>query len=1061
MDLFNLIRAPNPTKVKIGTRPRAAHEVPLLTVTVSRVIEMEDTVAATDSSGIPSTIERLPLDFANENPSQQSTRGDGTEDQDQETVAPEVPSPENVTTTGVAPETGLVEEIFAMGPRETPADVSDPEPLSFANPQSIPKQDVVQSSKGADVAEDPESENTSFTFMVGSPESIYQPEWGKSVAQVARRDQRIQARENEIKNIEALLEAETDMKKAAEAKNAELVKELENLRAQFTDLQVSNDRLSQQVSTLQAQVTVEEKIKAAFEEFIKYEDDQVEKCCAKMDARLDALSIDFDEELYPHMLTAIAGRRWVIGHGLCLTVMRCGESTELRQVFPDVVSAGIAKGMSEGLKYGVEHGKANLDLEVIEAYDPDADTKYVAAIHALRDLKYPVVDQLESLKDAPIDVIMASLHLESDFGEDAPQWIRELRPSSSQLKIPVYPEVRDLKDPWSFKEEILLEDAIAANVSRAEKKKKFRVVFRTHGVGFAHHARSDGVPVSVPTVAPQGLAILLEDASKQMKTFEDGASPRLLRGSASGVAWSRVKDPGFSGGQDMDLVNLIRAPNPTKVKIGTHPRAAHEVPVLTVTASRVMEMKDPTATTESSGTPHHRKGHRWTLRMKTPLNNLLVVTERKTKSTIRGKCIAPMGLETGSTFPVPTPQETPADVSDPDPLSFAKPQSVPKQDVIFQGTAVAGDPELEITSFTFMVGSPESIYQPEWGMTNGYRLDTPEACQDLVDYIAPLGYFSEMRHLHNDDFLSQYNINLARQVAMGSQLWFRFEQEAKLLKKSVSQVARRDQRIQARENEIKNLVALLEAETDMKKAAEAKNTELVKELENLRAQFTDILVSNDRLSQQAFTLQAQVIGEEKLKSAFKEFKNMKMTGWRSVVQKWMRVFTDVVSAGIDKGMSEGLKYRVEHGKANLDLEAIEAYDPEADTKYVEALHALRGLKYPVVDQLKSLKDAPIDVIMTSLHLGSDYGEDALQWIRELRPSSSQLKIPMYPKVRDLKDPCSFKEEILLEDAISANVSRLAILLADTATQTETSENEASPRLLRSKSLPAMYNLDWP
>ncbi|GKF80235.1 hypothetical protein Tco_0238837, partial [Tanacetum coccineum] len=141
-----------------------------------------------------------------------------------------------------------------------------------------------------------------------------------------------------------------------------------------------------------------------------------------------------------YALTAIAGRRWAIRHGLRLAVMKCDESAEPRQAFADVVSAGIAKGMSEGLKYGVEHGKDSLYLEVIEAYDPEADTKYVAALHALRDLKYPMVDQLESLKDALIDVIMASLHLESDSGEDAPQWIRELRPSSSQLQIPVYPK---------------------------------------------------------------------------------------------------------------------------------------------------------------------------------------------------------------------------------------------------------------------------------------------------------------------------------------------------------------------------------------------------------------------------------------------------------------------------------------------------------------------------------------------------------------------------------------------------------------------------------------------
>ncbi|GKD94385.1 hypothetical protein Tco_1374222, partial [Tanacetum coccineum] len=70
-----------------------------------------------------------------------------------------------------------------------------------------------------------------------------------------------------------------------------------------------------------------------------------------------------------------------------------------------------------------------------------------------------------------------------------------------------------------------MEDVIAANISRVEKKKKSRVVCRTHGVGSAHHARSDGIPVSVPTVALQGLQILLADAATQT---EDEESPRLL-----------------------------------------------------------------------------------------------------------------------------------------------------------------------------------------------------------------------------------------------------------------------------------------------------------------------------------------------------------------------------------------------------------------------------------------------------------------------------------------------------------------------------------------------------
>nr|GEW31446.1 hypothetical protein [Tanacetum cinerariifolium] len=511
-----------------------------------RDAEMEDPAAATDSSGVPSTIKRSPLDFANE-----------ARAAEQGTIAPEVPLPEDVSTTrakGVAAtdpftvtesreslaaiEMGMASTRPVPMLESTPADVSDPDPLSFANPRS---------SQGTAAVRDPESKNASFAFVVRSSESIYRPEWGiangsmldtlkacqdlvdhvaplgyflelrhlhdddflrqynvnlawqvamgsqlrlrfeqeakllkKSIAQVAHRDKRIQAREHEIKNLEALLEADADMKKAAEDESAKLSQELENMRELFLDLQ-------------------------------RY---------AKMDARLDALSIDFDEELYPHMLTAIAGRRWMVRHRLRLAVMKCDESLELRQAFADVVSAEIAKGMSEGLRYRVEHGHAQINLESIKAYDPKAEVKYIAALQALKDLKYPLVDQLEGMKDTPMDIIMAALYLESNTGGDAPQHVRDLRLSSSQLTIPMYSEVRDPINPWACKEEMLLADAIVANVSHAEKKQKCHIVCRTHGVSSAHHARSDGVPVSEPTVVPQGLTILLADAATQTDSDE-------------------------------------------------------------------------------------------------------------------------------------------------------------------------------------------------------------------------------------------------------------------------------------------------------------------------------------------------------------------------------------------------------------------------------------------------------------------------------------------------------------------------------------------------------------
>ncbi|GJT28103.1 hypothetical protein Tco_0908378 [Tanacetum coccineum] len=503
MDLFNLIKAPNPTKVKTGTRQRAAHEVPLMTATAIRVIQMVDVAELSTSSGTPSTVERSPLDFSNEDASSPSpvTQGIDTGSSKEKGIAGDqdskgsTPSPPITRSSGSIYQPGWgVPNSCRLDTPEACQDVVDhiASPRYFSKLRHLPNDEFLSQY----------NMNLAWQVAMGSQLRLrFEQEaklLKKFVAQVACRDQRIATREKHIKELEAQLEAEINMKKATEVKNSEVTKELEDLRMHFSGL----------------------------EEFKKHEDERVRARCTEIDARLDALSVDFDEELYPHMLTAIAGRRWVIGHGLRLVVMKCAESTELRQAFANVVSAGIAKGMNEGLKYAMEHGKSGLELTAIEAYDPEADNKYVDALHNLKDLSYSLIDELEQLKDAPLDVIMASLYLESDTGEDAPQSIRDLRPSSSQLKIHVYPEVRNPRNPWACKDEILLGDVIAANISHAKKKKRSRVVCRTHRVGSAHHARSGGIPVLVPTVAPQGLQILLADAATQTK---DKESPRLLR----------------------------------------------------------------------------------------------------------------------------------------------------------------------------------------------------------------------------------------------------------------------------------------------------------------------------------------------------------------------------------------------------------------------------------------------------------------------------------------------------------------------------------------------------
>ncbi|GKB56080.1 hypothetical protein Tco_0912266 [Tanacetum coccineum] len=339
MDLFNLISAPNPTKVKTGTRPCAAHEVSLLTATTSRVIDMEDTAIESRSFRTPPALEKSPLDFADEDSPQRITKRGGIEDQVQDGASHEIPPAENVTTTEVIREPGLEKEVAALGPpvnkrrrkrgnneaeanaspkvlrkdhsafrpaqntfggkylasmgvrcgfhlchpyytgrsycyeerersrsaflRETATSprarhcpVSDPVLISSRKTATeIPTGGVaVAEVQGLFTAESPESgKSTSLPSMDGSPGGIYQPGWGVTnncrldtpeachdivdyIVPPRAMEAEVHGLHNRTKNLETLLEAEVDMKKAAEAKNAELAKELESLRVQFLDL---------------------------------------------------------------------------------------------------------------------------------------------------------------------------------------------------------------------------------------------------------------------------------------------------------------------------------------------------------------------------------------------------------------------------------------------------------------------------------------------------------------------------------------------------------------------------------------------------------------------------------------------------------------------------------------------------------------------------------------------------------------------------------------------------------------------------------------------------------
>ncbi|GJU59422.1 hypothetical protein Tco_1237188 [Tanacetum coccineum] len=292
---------------------------------------------------------------------------------------------------------------------------------------------------------------------------------------------------------------------------------------------------------------------------------------------------------------------------------------------------------------------------------------------------------------------------------------------------------------------------------------------------------------------------------------------------------------------DDDRGGLIRNPNPFKVETGTRPRAAHEVPLLTATASRVIDMEDPTVASGSSGTPstverspldfdnedpapslaegagaeeHVQEGlaheippvetatttevvqeavhEEEVAATEPPVNKRRKQMRRKrvneeaeanappkvlrkdhasgpAHSTRGGKSLAAMGLDAGSTFSPPAAQNTPTAVSDPEPLSYAKPQPHPVQDIAQSSKGAAaeiptedvattevnvqlsmGSPNSGKSTSPSVGGSPGGIYQPGWGVTNNCRLDSPEACQDMVDHIVPPGNWMAAKSIQVD-----------------------------------------------------------------------------------------------------------------------------------------------------------------------------------------------------------------------------------------------------------------------------------------------------------------------
>ncbi|GKD26865.1 hypothetical protein Tco_1233079, partial [Tanacetum coccineum] len=142
-------------------------------------------------------------------------------------------------------------------------------------------------------------------------------------------------------------------------------------------LKSQNDSLVDQVHSLETkcfglrdQVSGYEQLKEQIKEFQDAQINIVSDKMAKLEVGLIEMALHLKERFYPHLLTTISCRRWLLTHSIKLLVVKCLNSPEYLTALGTAISRAIEKGMPDGLLAGIDHRKAGRSLAGLLAYTP-------------------------------------------------------------------------------------------------------------------------------------------------------------------------------------------------------------------------------------------------------------------------------------------------------------------------------------------------------------------------------------------------------------------------------------------------------------------------------------------------------------------------------------------------------------------------------------------------------------------------------------------------------------------------------------------------------------------
>ncbi|GJY64395.1 hypothetical protein Tco_0465855, partial [Tanacetum coccineum] len=202
----------------------------------------------------------------------------------------------------------------------------------------------------------------------------------------------------------------------------------------ISSLSSERDGLASEVSTLHSAFRdFKEKMEAQQEAQAQ----ELYNRVAELEAHVMDVSGRLEGEFYPAYLTALAGRRWLLTHGMELAMVKCLKSPEYQGILGHALGRSVDYGMQEGLAAGHEHGVAGTLLSAVMAYNPEtAESNYLDTVRALEEADFPLVHLLKSKKDSGMDEVLDCFLLDGPLA-DLPE-AAHLQSCLEQLSVPIY-----------------------------------------------------------------------------------------------------------------------------------------------------------------------------------------------------------------------------------------------------------------------------------------------------------------------------------------------------------------------------------------------------------------------------------------------------------------------------------------------------------------------------------------------------------------------------------------------------------------------------------------------